>query len=137
MAKKGFFISHASEDKNTFVKDFAKKLKDAGIEIWYDEFSLKWGDSLQEKINQGLANCKYGIVVLSENFFKKNWTKQELDALFARQTSEGKSVILPIVHGLEHNRLVELNPILAGKLYKKSTDDINDLIETLKQMAQD
>lgn len=67
-------------------------------------------------------NCKYGIVVLSKNFFKKNWTRKELDSLFTRQTSEGKPVILPLLHGLDPNRLVELYPMLSGKWYKKSTN---------------
>lgn len=54
------FISHASEDKESFVEPLANALEKAGLNIWYDRFKLKLGDSLREKIDQGLANSRYG-----------------------------------------------------------------------------
>ena len=44
------FISHASEDKEDVAKPFAEKLRSMGLNVWYDEFSLKWGKKYQ-KIN--------------------------------------------------------------------------------------
>lgn len=58
------FISHASEDKEDLVRPLAEKLKAAGFSIWYDNFELKVGDSLRRSIDKGLANSKFGIVVL-------------------------------------------------------------------------
>jgi len=92
------FISHASEDKESFVEPLANALRRAELKVWYDRFELKLGDSLREKIDQGLANSRYGVVVLSKAFFSKEWPKSELDALVTRQNSEGKKVILPIWH---------------------------------------
>ena len=63
------FISHASEDKQEFVRPLAETLTELGLKIWYDEFELKVGDSLRGSIDRGLVNSKYGIVVLSKNFF--------------------------------------------------------------------
>jgi hypothetical protein len=40
------FISHASEDKDGFVRPLAKELSRRGFRVWYDEFSLKVGDKL-------------------------------------------------------------------------------------------
>src|SRR5262249_18319996 len=54
------FISHASEDKDAFVRPLAKALRSAGIRVWYDEFTLKWGASLRESIDRGLATSRYG-----------------------------------------------------------------------------
>jgi predicted nucleotide-binding protein len=65
------FIIHASEDKDDFVRPLAEALKVWGIEVWYDEFSLKEGESLRESIDKGLARCRYAIVVLSPAFFAK------------------------------------------------------------------
>ena len=62
------FISHASEDKDSVVRPLAIALKNKGINVWYDEFELKIGDSLRRKIDQGLSRSKFGIVVLS-NFW--------------------------------------------------------------------
>jgi hypothetical protein len=58
------FISHAREDKESFVSDLANMLKNLGAAIWYDEFSLKIGDSLSKSIDKGLSDSKYGIVIL-------------------------------------------------------------------------
>jgi hypothetical protein len=46
------FISHASEDKEDFVKPLATLLHDIGVNVWYDEFSLKLGDSLSRSIDK-------------------------------------------------------------------------------------
>ena len=49
------FISHASEDKDEIVRPLANALRSEGLEVWYDEFSLRIGDSLRRKIDHGLA----------------------------------------------------------------------------------
>ena len=77
------FISHASEDKEGFVRKLAEILKTKyEINVWYDEFSIQWGDSLRSVIDKRLANSRYGIVVISRNFIKNGWTNYELDGLF-------------------------------------------------------
>ncbi len=78
------FISHASEDKEEFVRPLAEALHEAGFSVWYDVFSLKIGDSLRRSIDRGLADSRYGIVVLSSAFFEKNWPQYELDGLIAK-----------------------------------------------------
>ena len=59
------FISHASDDKDLFVRPLAHALKAHGLKVWYDEFSLRPGDSLRRSIDRGLAECIAGLVVLS------------------------------------------------------------------------
>jgi len=85
------FISHASEDKDDFVRPLANELLNRGIRVWYDESTLKWGDSLRRKIDQGLARSRYGIVILSSAFFVKNWPQYELDGLVAREMGGAQS----------------------------------------------
>jgi hypothetical protein len=41
------FVSHASEDKEGFVRPLAEALKDRGLRVWFDEFTLRVGDSLR------------------------------------------------------------------------------------------
>lgn len=96
-----FFISHASEDKDDFVRHLANELTELGLKIWYDEFSLEIGDSLRRSIDYGLGNSRFGIVVLSRAFFAKQWPQYELDALVNKAMS-GEKVILPIWHGVQH-----------------------------------
>ena len=76
------FISHASEDKENFVRPLAEKLQKCGVKVWYDEFELKMGDSLSDSIDRGLQESKYGIIVFSHAFFEKEWTNYELKSLY-------------------------------------------------------
>src|SRR5262249_47063162 len=73
------FISHASEDKDEFVRPLAKALEQSGLEVWFDETTLKVGDRLRESIDYGLSRSRFGVVVLSKHFFSKNWPKEELE----------------------------------------------------------
>src|SRR5713101_4545514 len=93
------FISHASEDKNTFVRPLAIALRNLGVSVWYDEFSLCLGDSLSRSIDKGLASSRYGLVVISPDFIRKPWPEYELRGLVSREIGEDR-VILPIWHGV-------------------------------------
>lgn len=109
------FISHASEDKERFVRPLAHALTALGAKIWFDEFSLRLGDSLSASIDRGLANSRYGIVVVSPDFIRKPWPRHELQGLVACQL-EGRSAILPVWHNVERSDVVAFSPPLADKL---------------------
>jgi len=106
------FIAHASEDKD-FATPLAISLRKDGFEVWYDDFVLKLGDSLQQEIDKGLATSRYGIVILSRNFFNKDWTRKELDGLAAKEKA-GRKVILPIWRNITKEEVVFYSPTLAG-----------------------
>lgn len=74
---------------------------------------------MRRSIDRGLANSRFGVVVLSSAFFAKNWTQYELDGLVANEM-EGVKVILPICLGrqsggqfgrLNYSRLKPPRPI--------------------------
>ena len=88
MSKVDFFICHASEDKETFVKDLAHQLIRNSATVFYDEYSIKLGDSLSQKINEGIVNANNGVIVLSNFFFEKKWTNAELQAIFNKSINE-------------------------------------------------
>ncbi len=110
------FISHASEDKKEFVKPLAMLLSRSGIEVWYDEFSLEDGDSLTRSIDKGLANSKFGVLVISKAFIKKKWPEYEMRGLVTREMAGRKKRIIPIRHGVSHKEVVAFSPPLADKL---------------------
>ena len=122
-----FFISHASEDKDGFVRGLALALQVKGAKVWYDEFTLQVGDSLRRKIDQGLANSRFGIVVLSKHFFSKEWPQKELDGLLSLEV-EGGTRILPIWHEISKDEVARHSPMLADKIALntslKSTSEI-------------
>ncbi|HET8574326.1 MAG TPA: DUF1883 domain-containing protein [Edaphocola sp.] len=115
------FISHASEDKDEIVRPLAIALRNAGLSVWYDEFELKIGDSLRQKIDKGLAKSKFGIVVLSRNFIKKGWTNYELDGIITKVVS-GEQVLLPIWHNITKQEVVDFSPSIADKLARNTAN---------------
>ncbi len=122
------FISHASEDKDDFVRPLAEELSGRGIRAWYDESTLKVGDSLRRKIDQGLARSRYGVVVLSSAFFVKNWPQYELDGMVAREM-DGHKVILPIWHKVSKSEVIRFSPTLADKVA------INSSLSSIEEIA--
>lgn len=130
------FVSHAYEDKESFVDEFVEALRNKGLKVWYDTDKLKWGDSMREKIDKGLAKSRYGVVVLSPNYIAehKYWTKAELNGLFQVETVNGKT-ILPIWHNLTKKQVVEYSPIIADR--KAMTTALmtpQEIAEALKEL---
>jgi hypothetical protein len=126
------FISHAFEDKADFVKGLAKALdSQEEFKVWYDEYTLKLGDSLLQSISKGLHECDYGIVVFSPSFFKKKWTALELDGLFAKETAERK-VILPIWHRITRDDLLKVYPPFADRYAVKSEVGLDAVVEAVR-----
>ncbi|MFR3699596.1 MAG: toll/interleukin-1 receptor domain-containing protein [Coprococcus sp.] len=131
-----FFISHAWEDKETVAKPLADALIAKGAKVWLDKYAMQVGDSLRQSIDDGLVHSRYGIVVLSEIYFKKFWTGKELNGLFAKQ-EEGRKVILPVWHNVSKDTVKQYSPILADMVALKTADfTIDELAEQFIQLIQ-
>ncbi len=132
------FISHASEDKDAVVRPLANALVEHGLKVWYDEFELKIGDSLRRKIDKGLANSRFGVVVLSRNFIRKGWTNYELDGIITQAVS-GEQVMLRIWHNVTKQEIVDFSPSLADKLARNTSsstiEEIADEISALIKIS--
>lgn len=115
------FISHATEDKESFVRPLAEALRALGVSVWYDEFTLRIGDSLSRSIDKGIAGSRYGLVVISPHFIAKGWTEYELRGLVSREIGEDK-VILPIWHGVIRAQVLDFSPSLADKIALRTDD---------------
>ena len=111
------FVSHAWEDKESFVEEFVQELQKLNLRVWYDKKQIKWGDSMRAKIDEGLRKSKFGVAVLSPDYIKegKYWTKAELDGLFQLESVNGK-MLLPVWHNLTKKEVMAYSPIIAGKL---------------------
>ena len=103
------FLSHASEDREMVALPLTEALRRLGVRVWLDEFQIDIGDSIRRKIDDGLANSRFGVVILSERFLNKHWTGHELDALWELE------VVLPVWHGIDKQLLMKYSPLLAGR----------------------
>jgi tetratricopeptide (TPR) repeat protein len=130
------FISHASEDKEPFVRSLATALEDHGLRVWYDDRILRVGDRLRPSIEAGLASARYGIVVLSPNFFSKQWPQDELDGLATRER-DGTKVILPVWHEIDQSEVARFAPMLAGRMAARSSEGLAQVVKSLTQAMPD
>ena len=115
------FISHASEDKETFVDGLVDELMKRGVNVWYDRKILTWGKSIRQNIDYGLRQSKFAIIVLSEHYIQKYWTQKEFNALFSLGSQLG-DFILPIWHNITPERANEFSPMLSDAIALKSSD---------------
>lgn len=128
------FISHASEDKDVVVRPLAEHLRSLGLKVWYDEFTLLLGNSLRQSIDYGLANSRFGVVVLSPNFLAKNWPKKELDGLFSRET-EGEKVILPVWHNIDQSELSKHSPMMADRFAVSTSKGLDAVVKEIMKVV--
>ena len=114
--KKDFdvFLSHASEDKD-HVRKLNDALTDKGVKVFFDESSIKWGDSIVEKVNHGLLKSRFFMPYLTETFSRKGWTNKELNSAISMNISR-KRRILPIK--AESFNVDDRYPLLNETLYK-------------------
>jgi hypothetical protein len=130
------FISHASEDKDVVARPLAHELRAIGLAVWYDEFELRIGDSLRRKIDDGLSNSRFGVVVLSHGFFEKNWPQHELDGLVTLEIS-GAQVILPLWHNISKDEIIARSPTLADKVARRTSDaTIEEIAREIAEVIQ-
>ena len=89
--------------------------------MWYDETELRIGDSLRRKIDAGISRSRFGLVVLSKQFFRKGWTAYELDGLVTRSV-DGSQVLLPVWHEISKDEVIDASPSLADKVALRTAD---------------
>lgn len=107
------FISHANKDKEDLIEELYQSLNKLGIRIFYDKETLEWGDNWKDKILNGTKKSEFAIIVISENFFDREWTEKELKEFLNRQNRNGQKLILPILHNITVAQLQEKYPSVA------------------------
>ena len=132
------FVSHATEDKESFSDEFVSILQQKfNLNVWYDAVSIKWGDSIRTEIDKGLKKSKFGVVILSRSYISKYWTNYELEGLFQRESNGGK-LILPIWHNITKQEVQRFSPSLAGKMAMNTAIMTPDEIaEKLNELLSD
>ena len=117
------FLSWSSKDK-ALAESIATTLMSKGINTWWSEWCINSGDSLRQKIDEGLSDCTHFIVLLTPKSIHKPWVNQEIDAGFALKLSDKKVKFIGLRHGL---RVDELPPLLQGMLSPEVSGPEHDL----------
>lgn len=131
------FVSHDSRDKDLIARPLAYSLQQRGCPVWYDEFSLKIGDSLRESIERGIATCNKCILVITTNFLTNHgWTKSEFNAVFSKEIHEGRKNILPVWAGVTRSDVYSYSPILVDRYAGMWEGDADALAARLLKSIQ-
>ena len=125
-------VSHASEDKIAIATPLHDLLVERGLSVWLDEVQMKVGPRLRRSIDRAVATSRFGVVVLSPTFLRKEWTNYELDGLVAREMN-GEQIILPIWHNLTKDELIAVSPSLADRIALNTAS--HTLIEIADELA--
>lgn len=118
------FLSYAHADRAEVAQPLAVALESLGLRVWLDHTELKVGDSLQEKIDEGLRLCRLGVVILSHAFFSHHYPVRELRGLAQREVN-GKKVILPVWHRVSEEDVRNFSPPLADRVAARTEDGVN------------
>jgi hypothetical protein len=126
------FISYDSRDRQTIAEPLALQMYKSMCPVWYDQFALKIGDGLRERIESGLRECPKCILVLTPNFLKNNgWTKREYDSIFTRELVETQRLILPVWDQITAADVYQYSPILADRLAAQWSSGVEEVARKL------
>ncbi len=129
------YLAHASEDKSR-VRPIAEYLMANGVEVWFDEWEIDLGDSLRQKMEEGLGAMTHFVVVLTETSITKPWVAKEIDVGLVRQVG-GKSRFVPLVVDLDP---AKLSPFLQAMLFQKidpaNETDLKGLVDRLHGVSR-
>jgi hypothetical protein len=121
----GLFLSHTSADK-AFVRRVRDDLAEYGVPVWLDEAEIQIGDSLSDKIAEGMKKSRFIAVFLSPRSVEAPWVRKELEMAMNAEIKRDEVIVLPLV--IEP---CDLPPFLAGKLYGDFTRE-----ETYREMLE-
>ena len=89
------FLSHSSKDKEV-VRDFANRLRADGLNVWFDEWLIKPGDSIPAKIEKGLEQSRVLVFCMSANAFGSDWSQLEAGTFRFRDPLNKERRFIPL-----------------------------------------
>lgn len=132
------FVSHASEDKEDIARPLVVALEKRGLHVWFDELSIRWGQSIHRSIEEGIAHSRFGLIIISPHFMAKQWTNAELDALYDRSITDETAGILPLWHGVTLEQVQANLPMIAAlKAFKTADWTIDQIADEVVKALQD
>lgn len=109
MSEKGApraFVSHSSKDKEGFVLEFARRLRDAAVDAWVDLWEMLPADSLAQKIfDEGLGKADAVIAVVSENSVGSRWVDEELNTAKVLQIEDEVRPVPVLLGAVDEDRV--------------------------------
>lgn len=135
MKEKDIFLSYSHLDCK-FVKKIAEALQQRRIRVWYDGWEMKPGDVLRERINQGIEQADYFLVVLSENSLDSSWVRFELNSAMISEIEQRKVRVIPAIIGKIDFSQLPLDLRAKYCLDFRSNEDFSRSIDAITDLVQ-
>lgn len=132
--KTSVFVSYSHAD-STFVDRLVGDLRKGNIDVWIDKWAIRVGDSITDKVNEGIGSSDFLIIVLSTSSVNSKWVREEINTALIRNIEQGKQAyILPLL--IED---CDLPPLLSHRRYANFKDDYTkgylELVEAIEYRA--
>ena len=129
------FLTHSSHDKPR-IRELRDYLHKSGLRAWLDEIEIKVGDSIVQRITEGLSQTDFLVVSLSPAALLSRWVQRELDATLMEQLAGRQVTILPLL--LEKCEI----PFLLRDIYyadctANQAKGFQDLVNSIKSRRYD
>ena len=119
------FISYAANDQSV-ARRVADALRGAGLSVWFDEWVLLPGDSISQRIDEGLQASDLLLVLLSPSSVESRWVQEELNATLSLELrTRGVTVVPALIADCE------MPPLLATRQYLDLRGDLEGGVQKL------
>ncbi len=102
------FLSYKKLSKAEQVADtIAQRLSEQGMEVWFDKWEIKAGDSVVGKIGEGFKECDACLILLESRYSSSDWCTKEMNTALAKALNEKFTVIPILVDDCEKPELLK------------------------------
>lgn len=126
------FLCHAFEDQESLTDRLCSGLQRRGIRVWYSAKDMPLGEDLDEFIfDRVIPQCRYGVVVISRDYFVAGWAKKELIALRRHEALRKYKMILPVWHEVDEQQVKNELPFLVNRFAARTDKGLEVVIGKL------
>src|SRR5690348_16507681 len=90
------FLSYSSSDLERVAR-LARRLKDAGVKVWFDEDELRPGTRTVTEVERGLEASRRLVQCLTRKAVSSDWAAFERDSVIFRDPSNTDRAFIPVV----------------------------------------
>lgn len=115
------FFCFSSKDRHSIVESVLFHLTNYGLPVWYDRHKMLLGDERDYKnFDEGVKNCNYAIIILSQNTINSKCANEEIDLIFEKYKRQ-QMYIFPIFFNIKVSDLPERYIWMTKLVYKELT----------------
>jgi len=89
------FLSHSSADKE-LARRLAHDLESANVDVWLDQWEIRIGDEFVQKIEQGLDEVEFVIVLLTRASVASEWVDREWRRKVQHEAQHQRIAVVPV-----------------------------------------